>query len=547
MGWVGLIGRLRSAWGSRKALADQLANQHNEPALPLPRQVLPADTLLSRTAHGTGPSTGPARARPPDQAAALQERHTLSLLSENPPQKCWLKITSQGQRNGPAPGHAPGPGQPPLAVVPPGLGESAGGPTWGDRHDPGFAPAGPIRVCHCPPHRLRPQDRAQVYRAGPRGAGLRATAAAPAELAPFDDYLRERVGAFPELTGQPPAAGAPRARLHRRLHHASTTSCASSGPPSGRRSRCASRRRPASRPRSTSPTSGRLSPTSRARAGSSGCSRLVLGHSRCSGPASSLHQDLQTLLRCHAAAFEALGGVPAEILYDRMRTVVIGEDDEGGNRLQPHPADFARHYGFLPKACRPYRAKTKGKVERPFRYIREDFFLGRSFRNLDDLNTQLARLARQVANVRVTPPLAAWSPSTSPPSSPTLQALPAGPFQAVLRLERRDHPRRHGLGRRQSLQRAGLAPDSRPVEVHSHSPTRCRSSRTGRVDRRPSRPRGPRPAPHRRRAPQRAASRQQPHAPAGPPPIRCRRSRRAPAAGLLRRRRPRLAADGAAP
>ncbi len=47
--------------------------------------------------------------------------------------------------------------------------------------------------------------------------------------------------------------------------------------------------------------------------------------------------------------------------------------------------DFARHHAFQPKACRPYRAKTKGKVERPYRYIREDFFLARSFRNLDDL------------------------------------------------------------------------------------------------------------------------------------------------------------------
>ena len=40
---------------------------------------------------------------------------------------------------------------------------------------------------------------------------------------------------------------------------------------------------------------------------------------------------------------------------------------------------FAKHFGFLPRACRPYRAKTKGKVERPFSYIRQDFFLGRSF------------------------------------------------------------------------------------------------------------------------------------------------------------------------
>ena len=43
------------------------------------------------------------------------------------------------------------------------------------------------------------------------------------------------------------------------------------------------------------------------------------------------------------------------------------------------------HYGSAPRACRPYRAKTKGKVEWPFRYIRQDFFLGRTFRNIDDL------------------------------------------------------------------------------------------------------------------------------------------------------------------
>src|SRR5215208_6493660 len=49
----------------------------------------------------------------------------------------------------------------------------------------------------------------------------------------------------------------------------------------------------------------------------------------------------------------------------------------------------------------PYRAKTKGKVERPFSYIRQDFFLGRSFRNLDDLNGQLADWLDTVANVRL--------------------------------------------------------------------------------------------------------------------------------------------------
>jgi transposase len=68
-----------------------------------------------------------------------------------------------------------------------------------------------------------------------------------------------------------------------------------------------------------------------------------------------------TVLRCHIAAFAGLGGVPEEILYDRMKIAVIGEAAEGGIVYNRTLLDFASHYRFHPKACRPYRAKTKGK------------------------------------------------------------------------------------------------------------------------------------------------------------------------------------------
>ncbi|SJM32637.1 hypothetical protein BQ8482_300008 [Mesorhizobium delmotii] len=116
---------------------------------------------------------------------------------------------------------------------------------------------------------------------------------------------------------------------------------------------------------------------------------LVLGHSRYIFARYVMHQDLQTLLRCHCQAFAAIGGVPIEILYDRMKTAVTGEDGNGHIVYNRSLLTLARHFGFQPRAYRLYRAKTKGKVERPFRYIREDFFLARSFRNLDDLNEQL--------------------------------------------------------------------------------------------------------------------------------------------------------------
>jgi hypothetical protein len=165
---------------------------------------------------------------------------------------------------------------------------------------------------------------------------------------------------------------------------------------------------------------------------------LVLGHSRMLWARFVLHQDLPALLRCQATAFEALGGVPEHILYDRMRTVFSREDPEAGHIIYNRTLlEFARHYGYLPKACKPYRAKTKGKVERPYRYIREDFFLGRSFRNLEDLNQQLQQWLDQVANVRVHATTKRVVAEHFAEERPRLQQLPAGPFQAVLRLERR--------------------------------------------------------------------------------------------------------------
>ena len=106
---------------------------------------------------------------------------------------------------------------------------------------------------------------------------------------------------------------------------------------------------------------------------------MVLGHSRLIWAKFVMHQDLQAVLRCHIAAFEAIGGVSTEIVYDCMRTAATGEGDEGIVYNATLLA-CARQHGFMPKACRPYRAKSKGQVERPFRYIRQNFFLARTFR-----------------------------------------------------------------------------------------------------------------------------------------------------------------------
>ncbi len=164
---------------------------------------------------------------------------------------------------------------------------------------------------------------------------------------------------------------------------------------------------------------------------------MVMGYSRLIWARFVLHQDLQSVLRCHIAAFEAMGGAPRTILYDRMKTAVIGEDAEGLVVYNRALVDLVRHYGFQPRACRPYRPKTKGKVERPFRYIREDFFLGGVFRDLEDLNAQLRRWLDTVANPRLHATTHRIVNDAFTDEKATLQALPEAPYRAVLRLERR--------------------------------------------------------------------------------------------------------------
>jgi hypothetical protein len=120
-----------------------------------------------------------------------------------------------------------------------------------------------------------------------------------------------------------------------------------------------------------------------------------------------------------------------------MKTAVTGEDDQGHVIYNRGLIALAQHYRFQPRACRPYRAKTKGKVERPFSYIRQDFFLGRRFRNLDDLNVQLADWLASVANVRVHGTTQRIVAEAFTAEQPELQRLPEHGLDAVLKLERR--------------------------------------------------------------------------------------------------------------
>ena len=139
----------------------------------------------------------------------------------------------------------------------------------------------------------------------------------------------------------------------------------------------------------------------------------TLGFSRWRWARFTTDERAETLVACHHALFEALGGVPREILYDNAKTIVVERDAYGDGQHRWHAGllGLAKRYGFLPRLCQPYRAQTKGKVERFHRYLRGNFYvplasqLKQSGLMLDAVtaNVEVSKWLRDVANQRVHP------------------------------------------------------------------------------------------------------------------------------------------------
>jgi transposase len=130
---------------------------------------------------------------------------------------------------------------------------------------------------------------------------------------------------------------------------------------------------------------------------------MTLGYSRCGFGMGFERERMPDLLAAHEAAFAHFGGRCEDLLYDRMRTVVLGtgQDAAGKPRLNATFAAFAAHWGFTVRLCQPYRAQTKGKVESGVKYLKRNFVPGRTFRDLEDFNVQLLAWQREIADQRV--------------------------------------------------------------------------------------------------------------------------------------------------
>jgi len=126
----------------------------------------------------------------------------------------------------------------------------------------------------------------------------------------------------------------------------------------------------------------------------------TLGYSRrfhfwCTDAEDAEHTD-EGLVR----TFEWLGGVPAEVLVDNQKCAVL-EHRADGPRFNARFLDLAGHCGFTPRACKPARARTKGKDERMVGYIKHHFFVRyRAFDNWAHLNQLAEQWLREEADQR---------------------------------------------------------------------------------------------------------------------------------------------------
>lgn len=120
------------------------------------------------------------------------------------------------------------------------------------------------------------------------------------------------------------------------------------------------------------------------------CFTMILGFSRMRFAEFTLQTDVFTLIQCHKNAFDYFGGYPQEILYDNMKQIVLDRKQVSSeSKWNQKFEDFFKHYGFIPRLCRPYRPQTKGKIESTVKFVKRDFFMGGNFTSFSDINQKL--------------------------------------------------------------------------------------------------------------------------------------------------------------
>jgi len=168
----------------------------------------------------------------------------------------------------------------------------------------------------------------------------------------------------------------------------------------------------------------------------------TLGYSRRCYVAMFLHERQSAWLQGLEGAFRHFGGVPHEVLLDNAKALVDAHNVQTREvRFNDRFHAFCRYWGVVPRACAPYRARTKGKDERGVGYVKRNAVAGHRFASIEALQAHLMRWMREVADVRVhgttgEAPLARFERT----ETAALKPLAAkAPFLQVRELTRRVH------------------------------------------------------------------------------------------------------------
>ena len=162
---------------------------------------------------------------------------------------------------------------------------------------------------------------------------------------------------------------------------------------------------------------------------------MVLSYSRRIVLRFFLDARMENFLRGHVAAFQSFGGVARVLLYDNLKSAVL---ERQGQAIRFHPTllAFAGHYRYEPRPVAVARGNEKGRVERAIRYVRDNFFAARSYRDLADLNAQAdAWCSGPAAERRCPEDTAIRVGEAFVQEQPRLLAVPDNPFPTEERVE----------------------------------------------------------------------------------------------------------------
>jgi len=145
-------------------------------------------------------------------------------------------------------------------------------------------------------------------------------------------------------------------------------------------------------------------------------------------------QDAEHTYEGLIRSLEYLGGVPKEVLVDNQKSAVLAHPSSGKVRFNERFLDLAKLYDFTPRACRPYRARTKGKDERMVGYIKQHFFVRyRSFESWAHLNQLAEQWLGEEADQRVHGTVKEVVAVRFEREKPTLRPLPASSYDTSYR------------------------------------------------------------------------------------------------------------------